>query len=121
MFHRCENCFGIPVFRYSRWYAEIWFCPPKTKIKEHFHELEDNWIVFLFGKAKFYKRKTQNEYEDSIKLKLWNIFKIFKIPRLCYHRFRTKKWPLVFLNIARFLPSVNPISASKDFKERTYA
>src|SRR5437763_6643201 len=102
MFHRHGKCFGLCLFKSKRRYIELWLCMPHYSIEEHYHLKQNNIIIFLFGKAKFYKRYLLSEPEKEIKLGFHNLFKGFIIYYNCYHRFVTDRFPLIFLNIAKF-------------------
>jgi len=118
IFHRHGECFGIPLFKFGRYYIELWFCKSGYSVEEHFHQMQDNKIIFLFGsRVTFFKRFFSLENEERVLLNFKDIFKSFRIPLGCYHRFiNNGKWPFVFINVARFYYNFNPISASKDFK-----
>ncbi len=118
MFHKHEECIGIPILKLGRYYIELWYCKAGYSIKEHYHELQNNRIVFLFGdRITFFKRYSINDSEISIKLYFKDFLKSFVIESKCYHRFVNKgRWPFIFINISRFLGNFNPVSASEDFK-----
>ncbi len=114
MFHKYNKCIGVPLFFSEKLYIELWFCLPKAIVEEHYHEKQDNIIIFIFGSAKFFKRYSNKTSELHIDLNFKGIFKKFIIERRTYHRFINGNLPLIFLNIAKFTSKYRPVSASKD-------
>lgn len=49
-------------------------------------------------------------------MKVWDLGKVFSVPANAIHWFKNNsKFPLVFLNIAKFKNGNKPVSASKNF------
>lgn len=116
VFNRYEKCFGITLYRFGQYRAEIWFCPSSYKIVEHSHPHENVQLMYLFGSTRFYRRDLNNGIVESVKAGWRMLFKCFTVKYYHSHWFEVGGWPLIFINFQHFLPNTTPRSAAKDFE-----
>ena len=116
LIRRHESCVGLLLWKSGQNTVELWVCPPDYAIKEHSHPDENIELMYLFGKTTFYRRSGFLGFEQSFTPRFWNFANRFSVPAGWSHRFRVGKWPLVFLNFAKWRVGVTPTSASVDFQ-----
>lgn len=116
LIRRHESCVGLLLFSYRQRTVELWYCPARYMIKEHSHPDEDIELAYLFGRTTFYRRREPLDREQWFRPSWWNFCSRFSVPAGWSHRFNVGKWPLVFINFAKWRVGVTPTSASVDFK-----
>jgi len=117
--NRHECCWGLTLWKWKQLRVELWYCPSGYEIKEHSHPKENVELMYLFGSTTFYRRvlvagKKTEKVEWAIMSKKF-FGKTFSVKCFHSHWFTVGKWPLIFINIQRFLPGYKPESAAKDF------
>lgn len=116
IFRKHEVCRGLLLYKIGRYTAELWFCPSGYEIKEHSHPQEDIELMFLFGNTTFFRRQKVGMQEEPFR-PLWkHVGKCSTVPAGWSHRFEVGKWPLLFINFAKWKSGVEPTSASVDFE-----
>lgn len=117
IFNRHEKCFGITLYRFGRYRAEIWFCAPLYNIVEHSHFEEDVELMHIYGDTKFTRRNLWNGAIESV---IPRMFQKFSVRHYHSHWFSVgKKW-LVFINFQKFRKNYKPKSAAIDFNITKY-
>jgi len=95
MIHRVNKCFGIPIWKWNKTYAEIWIC--FSGVEPHIHPGQHSEIIPIFGWSTFFRVTPEGEKQElSISPKRW--FHAFSVPADWQHWF--SGWPLVFLNVS---------------------
>lgn len=112
--NRHERCVGIRLWKSSRRFIQLWFCPSGYEIQQHSHPDEEIELRYLFGKSIFYRLKGKNV--ESFRPRWYHFGRSFTIPAGVVHWFKVSTWPLVFINSATFPKGVTPRSAAIDYK-----
>lgn len=104
MIHRVGKCFGIPLWKGSHKYVELWIC--LSAVKPHRHPGQNSEIVPIFGWSKFIRvrpvegvicsKETPTVETVTISPRKW--FRAFSVPAGWLHWFSGV--PLIFLNIS---------------------
>lgn len=115
MINRYGPCWGITLYRFFQYRAELWFIPKNYTIVEHRHPQESVELMFIFGRTEFYRRNIYTCAVDTLAT-TWRCFgRCFSVNSYHSHWFKTNSWPLVFINFQKFFPGIKPKSAAKDF------
>lgn len=115
LINRYESCFGITLYKWGQYRAEIWFIPRNYSIVPHRHPSEDVELMFIFGRTEFFRQSIRTWKIESLAT-TWKCFgQCFSVMNYHYHSFKTTNWPLVFINFQKFLTGCKPKSAASDF------
>lgn len=108
-----KDAVGYGFWRSKRYYCELWIFPSGFEISPHCHPDENVETILLFGKGTFSRKNpTKSGIKSFLRDTLFG-FKRLSIPGGWFHWFIVdKKWPLVVVNICRFMNGVKPTSAS---------
>src|SRR5579859_3900335 len=99
--NRHKSCIGITLFRLFNLNIELWYCPRGFKIEPHSHPEEDIQLMYLFGKTTFYLVHESIGGKRFIP-KWYHFGHCFSVPAGFEHWFVVSKWPLIFINFAKF-------------------
>lgn len=111
-----ESCVGIQMFKWNQHTAELWYCPAGYNIQKHSHPNEDIELMYICGQTTFYRQWHAESIEESFAPRWYHVFRSFTVPPNWPHRFSVGKWPLVFINFAKWKVGTKPTSASVDFE-----
>lgn len=115
-FKKYESCRGLSIGPFGSYLVEIWFAPPKYEIKEHTHPHQNIKLIFLFGhNILFYRRKKGEFLGETFWAKFKDVGTIFTINAGDAHFFTVSSWPLLFMNIEKYI-NCKPTSASIDME-----
>jgi hypothetical protein len=114
LIRRYEKCVGLSFPAIGKYKIEFWFCPRNYEIREHTHPSQNIKLVLLFGhNILFHRRKKSNLLDESYLARFKDMGKVFTINAGDAHWFSVSGWPLVFLNIEKYLTG-KPTSAAED-------
>lgn len=115
MIKRYESCIGLSLPAIGRYKIEFWYAPPGYEIKEHTHNNEDIKLILLFGHyVRFHRRCKGSFLGESFLATIGDFGRVFNIRSGDAHWFSVSNWPLIFMNIERWL--IPPTSAADDFQ-----
>ncbi len=120
---RFEGCVGIRLFRTRKFNVELWYIPPRFRIKEHYHPNMDIEILYLWGDTTFYRNDNKKKEYLAFNTTWRNMFKLFTIKHYHSHYLCNFSKPLIFINFSKWIRNSKPQSASIDieFSKEDYA
>lgn len=92
-------CTGLTLWKSKKKVVMLWFQPPRTEVKNHYHRWQNNKIVILMnldGMA-FLKRESQTEAAIAFRYRLKK--RTHKVPAFTWHSAQTQKSWFIFLSI----------------------
>lgn len=114
LINRHEDCVGITLWKFGQTNIELWYCPAGYEIQPHSHPKEHIELMFIAGKATFYRIKNMTQ---SFTPRWYHMFRRFTVTPGRVHWFSVSHRALIFINIARFIDGHKPTSAAVDFEQ----
>jgi hypothetical protein len=114
---RYEACWILSFPSIKNWKIEIVYAPRKYQISPHTHEHQHIKLILLFGhNICFYRTKKGTTNQETFNARFRDVGTMFTIGAGDNHHFTVSNWPLVFLNIEKYVDGYAPTSAAEDLQ-----